>query len=89
MKLSRIKISRKTRATLGGVLIAVASLYALSKAYDISAANLFGFLLGSVLLVVATMLIAISLVFVSKKIMGLFRRNTEAPDTDNKKDTFR
>ncbi|MDT8429135.1 MAG: hypothetical protein RQ757_10260 [Pseudomonadales bacterium] len=89
MKLFAFKINRKTRATLAGVLIAAASLYALSAAYDITLSSLFGLLLGSLLLLVAAMLLAFSLVFISKNTMRLFRRKTKEPGSNEKNDTFK
>ncbi|ALO45669.1 hypothetical protein [Pseudohongiella spirulinae] len=67
-------LSVKTRATLGGVAIAVGSLYALTVSYDIPQAELLRFLAGSLMLLVGAALGGILLIVVIKLSLALVRR---------------
>lgn len=67
-------LSVKTRATLGGLAIAVGSLYALTVSYDIPQSELLRFLAGSLMLLVGAALGAIVLVVVIKLIAVSVRK---------------
>lgn len=67
-------LSVKTRATLGGVAIAVGSLYALTVSYDIPQAELLRFLAGSLMLLLGAVLGAVLLIVVIKGLSALLRR---------------
>ena len=67
-------LSVKTRATLGGLAIAVGSLYALTVSYDIPQSELLRFLAGSLMLLVGAALGAIVLVVVIKLSFALLRK---------------
>lgn len=81
LKIPRLKIRKMTRAVVGGIIIAIGSLYALSVSYDIPRMTLLGYLLGSVLLVLAMSLAAITVVFIIKLAMKFIQR-LRASDTD-------
>jgi hypothetical protein len=70
----RKKGNFKTRATIGGVAIAVTALYALTVSYDITVRELAGYLLGSVVVLLGAMLAAIALVLVYKALKWLISR---------------
>jgi hypothetical protein len=70
-------LSVKTRATLGGVAIAVGSLYALTVSYDIPQSELLRFLAGSLMLLVGAALGGILLIVVIKVSLALLRRLIE------------
>lgn len=88
--LKRRKTGVKLRVALGGVMIALAALYALAVSYDISIRELSVYLLGSVALLVGTALGAIVVVIVFKllkRVLGvvfgpLIRRIVAVDDTD-------
>lgn len=69
-----MKLSPKTRATIGGLCIALGSLYALSLSYNIPGAELLWFLMGSALVLVAAIIAAALLVVLVKLLTGLWRR---------------
>jgi len=69
----RKKGNLKTRATLGGVAIAVTALYALTVSYDITIRELAGYLLGSVVVLLGAMFAAVLLVLVFKGIRWCLR----------------
>lgn len=62
MKIPRLKIRKNTRATIAGLLIAVASLWALSMAYEEARNNLLSFLLNTLVLLLLIMLCAVGVV---------------------------
>ena len=62
MKLPRLKIAKSTRATISGIMIGIACLYALSMAYDEARDNLMLFFVGTLLLLLAVMGIAVAAV---------------------------
>lgn len=68
MKLPRLKISKNTRATLVGLMIGVASLWALTMAYDEARENLLSFLFYTIVLL---LLIALGAVCVVALIYGV------------------
>jgi peptidoglycan/LPS O-acetylase OafA/YrhL len=74
LSFKRRRIPAKLRATLGLIAIALASLWALSVSYDIPRAELLRFLLGSVLLLLAAMVVAVVLVGVLKGSAALLRK---------------
>jgi len=76
----RFRIKKMTRATFAGVLIAIGSLYALSKSYDIPASMLISYLIASVLLVLAIMLAAVAVVFLIKVLARMLKKFTGNTD---------
>lgn len=70
----RKRMNWKTRATIGGLAIAVAALYALAVSWDISPGRLIGYLLGSIVLVLGTMLAAALLVVLIKLLGAAVRK---------------
>lgn len=74
MKIPRLKLRKKTRATLSGLLIAIGSLYALAAAYDEARDNLWRFFISSVVLLGLIMLAAIALVALWSAVRWLWRR---------------
>tara|TARA_R100001377_G_scaffold62346_3_gene38210 strand:+ start:708 stop:965 length:258 start_codon:yes stop_codon:yes gene_type:complete len=68
VKLPRLKISKNTRATLVGLMIGVASLWALTMAYDEARENLLSFLFYTIVLL---LLIALGAVCVVALIYGV------------------
>lgn len=69
----RKRISWKTRATIGGLGVAIAALYALAVSYDIAPGRLLNYLFGSVVLVLLAMLAALVLVVASKLVAKAIR----------------
>ena len=83
MKLPRLKIAKSTRATISGIMIAIASLYALAMAYDEARDNLLSFFVGAVLLVAIIMGGAITLVVLirlGRKLLGKMTRSSNDSD---------
>ncbi len=76
----RFRIKKMTRATIAGVLIAVGSLYALSKSYDIPASTLISYLIGSVILVLVIMLASVTVVFIIRLLARLLKKFTDNAD---------
>lgn len=68
VKLPRLKIRKSTRSTISGILIALASLYALASAYDEAKNNLLRFFLLSVSLLLLIALFAITVVMIKNLI---------------------
>lgn len=62
MKIPRLKIRKNTRATLGGLAIAVASLYALAMAYDEARDNLWRFFFSTLVLLGIILVAAVAVV---------------------------
>ena len=83
MKLPRLKIAKSTRATISGIMIAIASLYALAMAYDEARDNLLRFFVGAVLLVAIVMGGAIALVVLirlGRKLLEKITRSSNDSD---------
>lgn len=83
MKLPRLKIAKSTRATISGIMIAIASLYALAMAYDEARDNLLRFFVGAVLLVAIIMGGAIALVVLirlGRKLLEKMTRSSNDSD---------
>ena len=80
MKLPRLKIAKSTRATISGILIGIASLYALSMAYDEARDNLLFFFVSTLLLVLGAMGIAIAAVALLRLLRLLTGRLTRHED---------
>ena len=76
------RVSVKTRATLGGLAIAVAALYALTVSYDIPLSELASFLIGSLAVVIGTMLLAVLVVAAIKLMARLIRKVGERKADD-------
>ncbi len=76
----RFKIKKMTRATVAGVLIAIGSLYALSKSYAIPVSTLVNYLIGSVILVLVIMLASVAVVFIIKFLARLLKKFTDNTD---------
>lgn len=72
MKLPRLKIRKSTRSTISGVLIAIASLYALASAYDEAKNNLLRFFILSVSLLLIIALLAVGVIVIKVAIKALF-----------------
>jgi len=83
VKLPRLKIAKSTRATISGIMIAIASLYALAMAYDEARDNLLRFFVGAVLLVAIIMGGAIALVVLirlGRKLLEKMTRSSNDSD---------
>ena len=80
VEMRRFKIKKMTRATLAGVLIAVGSLYALSKSYDIPASTLLSYLFGSVILILVIMLMSVAVVFIIRLLARILKKFTGNTD---------
>jgi len=83
VKLPRLKIAKNTRATISGIMIAIASLYALAMAYDEARDNLLRFFVGAVLLVAIVMGGAIALVVLirlGRKLLEKITRSSNDSD---------
>lgn len=88
--LKRRKTGVKLRVALGGIMIALAALYALAVSYDISMREMSVYLLGSIALLVGTALGAIVVVIIFKllkRVLGvvfgpLIRRLVAIDDQD-------
>jgi len=88
--LKRRKAPVKLRIAIGGIMIALASLYALAVSYDISMREMSVYLLGSVALLAGTALGAVVLVVVFKLVKRtlapvfrpLIRRLVAVDDSD-------
>jgi hypothetical protein len=74
VKFPRLRIRKSTRATLGGLMIGAASLYALSMAYDEARDNLLLFFISIVLMLLAILIIAMTVVAGIYGIRKLFRK---------------
>lgn len=74
MSKSRYRISRRNRAVIGGLIIALGSIYALAVSYNIPGAELLWFLVGSALVLLAAMLAALILVLMVKGLGLMWRR---------------
>jgi len=81
---SRFRISRRNRAVIGGLIIALGSIYALAVSYNIPGAELLWFLVGSALVLLSAMLAALCLVLVIKGLGMIWRRllSQEDPGPD-------
>lgn len=82
MSKSRFRISRRNRAVIGGLIIALGSIYALAVSYNIPGAELLWFLVGSALVLLAAMLAALCLVLVVKGLGMMWRRLLPGDDLD-------
>ena len=82
MKLPRLKMRKNTRATLGRLMIAVASLYALAMAYDEARDNLWNFFFGTLSLLALILVFAAALVAVLYTLRWL-KRKLFPGDDDN------
>lgn len=78
---------------IGGLIIAMGSIYALAVSYNIPGAELLWFLTGSALVLLAAMLAALCLVLLTKGLAMLWRRllpggslktDVNSRDPDNK-----
>src|SRR5690606_12668393 len=76
VKLPRLKIAKSTRATISGILIAIACLYVLAMAYDEARDNLLRFFISTLLLVVIIMGGAIALVALIRLLRRLMNKVT-------------
>lgn len=74
MSKARFRISRRNRAVIGGLIIAMGSIYALAVSYNIPQAELLWFLVGSALVLLAAMLAALFLVLIVKGLGLMWRR---------------
>jgi hypothetical protein len=74
VKLPRLKIRKNTRATLVGLLIGVASLWALTMAYDEARDNLLSFFFYTIVLLLLIALCAVGVVAVIYGIKKIMRR---------------
>lgn len=83
MKLPRLKIRKSTRATLSGIMIAIASLYALAMAYEEARDNLLRFFVGALLLVVIVMGGAIAMVALWRILRFLLAKISRNKPEDN------
>ena len=86
MKIPRLKIRKSTRATLSGLAIGAASLYALSTAYEEARDNLLRYFVSIVLLLGLILVFAVAVVavfyglrYLGRKVLG--QDSTEAEDT--------
>ncbi len=80
MKLPRLKIRKNTRATIAGLMIAVASLWALAMSYDEARNNMFSFFLSTLVLIVIVVLCAVAVVaalYGLKRLLKLIRPGDE------------
>lgn len=87
MSKSRFRISRRNRAVIGGLIIALGSIYALAVSYNIPGVELLWFLVGSALVLLAAMVAALFLVLLVKGLGMMWRRllsrpRTQSEDTD-------
>lgn len=78
MKLPRLKIRKSTRATISGIMIAIACLYALAMAYDEARDNLLRFFVSTLLLVVIVMGGAIAVVALWRLLRFLLGKATKS-----------
>lgn len=74
MSKSRYRISRRNRAVIGGLIIALGSLYALTVSYNIPGVELLWFLVGSALVLLAAMVAAVFLVLLVKGLSAMWRK---------------
>lgn len=74
MSKSRYRISRRNRAVIGGLIIALGSLYALTVSYNIPGVELLWFLVGSALVLLAAMVAAMFLVMLVKGLSAMWRK---------------
>lgn len=77
---------KSTRSTLSGVLIAIASLYALASAYDEAKNNLLRFFLLSVSLLIIIALFAVSVVMIKNLIKWIYKLATQRRETQKTKE---
>ena len=85
VKMPRFKLRKNTRATLVGLLIGVASLWALTMAYDEARENLLSFFFYTIVLLLLIALSAVCVVAFIYSIKYLMRR-LFAKDTNNKQE---
>ncbi len=81
MKIPRLKIRKNTRATIAGLLIAVASLWALSMAYEEARNNLLSFFLNTLVLLLLIFLCAAAVVAILhgiKKVLNWLLNKNDA-----------
>ena len=83
VKLPRLKIRKNTRATLVGLLIGVASLWALTMAYDEARDNLLSFFFYTIVLLLIIALCAVGVVAVIYGIKKIMRRLFAKDGQDN------
>jgi len=85
VKIPRLKIRKNTRATFVGLMIGVASLWALTMAYDEARDNLLSFLFYTIVLLV---LIALAAACVVAAINGVkkIKRRLFAKDSEDKQE---
>lgn len=74
VKIPRLKMRKNTRATIGGLMIAAASLWALAMAYDEARDNLLSFLFNTIVLLVLIAICAVCLVAVFYGLKSIMRR---------------
>ena len=85
VKIPSLKLRKNTRATLVGLLIGVASLWALTMAYDEVRENLLNFLFYTLVLLLLIALSAVCVVALIYSIKYLMRRFF-AKETDKKQE---
>jgi len=80
VKIPRLKMRKNTRATIGGLMIAAASLWALTMAYDEARDNILSFFFLTIVLLLLTALSAVCVVAViygiKKLVRLLFAKNS-------------
>lgn len=74
MKLPRLKIRKNTRATLVGLMIGIASLWALTMAYDEARENLLSFFFYTIVLLLLIAVCAVCVVAAIYLVKKIARR---------------
>ena len=80
-----MKINRKNRAVLSGLLVGVASVYAVAGYFDISWSELGSFMLATLLFLGGIVLLAASAVLILK-LFGRLLQGSQSPDEDRDKE---
>ena len=84
MIFSLIKVRKKTRTVIAGVMIGVACLWGVAMWQDVSARQLLNVLLGSLALILGIMLMAILIIVTLKGVGKLIRKSL--PDSESDED---
>lgn len=82
-----MKYNRKNRAMVSGVMVGVASIYAVASYFKVDWSELGGFMLSTLLFVVGIVLLAVLAIILLKgagALLGLLRRQSD--DDSNKRE---
>jgi len=79
------KYNRKNRAIVSGIMVGVASIFAVASYFKVEWAELQGFMLGTLLFFVTILIFAVAAILLFKGIASLLRKLRSSPQDDSSK----